>query len=315
MYLRQRGLTFEGFMEQLKQDVLVGQVRYGIVQSAFALPSELDNEYALSQQERDFRYQIFPAKQYQGKVNVTDSQIESYYNKHQDDYKLPEKVAINYIELSLAKLEQQQSITEQQVQQYYQQNPQMFKTQEQRRFATIQFNLPDNATPKQIKEVMAKAKDLAKELKQGADFAAQAKAVSDDPVSAKNGGLLPWLTAQDMDVSLGEKFEKAAFKLENKGDMSKPLQTRYGINIVKLVDIRPAQARPLAQVRDQIKQSLAAQAAEKIFSNKSAKLADVSYEQPDSLKPTAKALDVKINSTDLFSKKASLVVCWVTLSL
>ena len=38
-------------------------------------------------------------------------------------------------------------------------------------------------------------------------------------------------------------FEKVAFSLKNKGDISKPFQTSYGYHIVKLLEAKPVITR------------------------------------------------------------------------
>ena len=68
-------------------------------------------------------------------------------------------------------------------------------------------------------------------LRRGADFADLATRLSQDPGSAKRGGLLPW-------ICIGQtlkEFEDVAFSL-NKGEMSKPFLSPVGYHIVKMTD-------------------------------------------------------------------------------
>ena len=68
-------------------------------------------------------------------------------------------------------------------------------------------------------------------LRSGADFADIATRLSQDPGSAKRGGLLPWIcTGQTL-----KEFEEVAFSL-NKGEMSKPFLSPVGYHIVKMTD-------------------------------------------------------------------------------
>ena len=68
-------------------------------------------------------------------------------------------------------------------------------------------------------------------LRSGADFADIATRLSQDPGSAKRGGLLPWIcTGQTL-----KEFEDVAFSL-NKGEMSKPFLSPVGYHIVKMTD-------------------------------------------------------------------------------
>ena len=68
-------------------------------------------------------------------------------------------------------------------------------------------------------------------LRSGADFADLATRLSQDPGSAKRGGLLPW-------ICIGQtlkEFEDVAFAL-NKGEMSEPFLSPVGYHIVKMTD-------------------------------------------------------------------------------
>ena len=68
-------------------------------------------------------------------------------------------------------------------------------------------------------------------LRSGADFADLATRLSQDPGSAKRGGLLPWIcTGQTL-----KEFEDVAFSL-NKGEMSEPFLSPVGYHIVKMTD-------------------------------------------------------------------------------
>ncbi len=72
-------------------------------------------------------------------------------------------------------------------------------------------------------------------LKAGADFAEMAKKYSDDRGTSSKGGELPYFGAGRMIP----EFEKAAFSLQNIGDVSKPIKTFYGYHIIKLIDVKP----------------------------------------------------------------------------
>ncbi len=85
----------------------------------------------------------------------------------------------------------------------------------------------------------AKAKQEIDSLYQlvlkGADFGEIAKLHSDDKASAEKNGDLPWFGTGRMVAD----FETAAFALQNKGDISEPIQSPYGWHIIKLIDTKP----------------------------------------------------------------------------
>lgn len=81
----------------------------------------------------------------------------------------------------------------------------------------------------------AKAKELKKQLDEGADFATLAKENSQDPGSAENGGDLGFFTKDAMVKPFADK----AFSME-KGEISDPVKTDYGYHIIKVEDVKDA---------------------------------------------------------------------------
>ena len=86
--------------------------------------------------------------------------------------------------------------------------------------------------------VIAKRKqieDLRKQILAGGDFAALAKAYSEDPGSKENGGELPLFPRGQMVA----EFEAAAFALGT-NEISDIVTTKYGFHIIKVLDKTPA---------------------------------------------------------------------------
>ena len=61
------------------------------------------------------------------------------------------------------------------------------------------------------------------------------KNYSEDPASSQKGGILPWFSVG----SMIPEFEMAAFSLTEIGEVSPPIQTRYGYHILRLEGKKP----------------------------------------------------------------------------
>ena len=109
-------------------------------------------------------------------------------------------------------------------------------------------------------EAEAKAKDIEKQLASGGDFAAIAKAESDDTGTATNGGALPPFGRGQM----VPEFEQAVFSQEV-GKISPPVKTKYGYHIIK-VESRTSKSFEEAKsdVEKQIKPQLVREAMDRL---------------------------------------------------
>lgn len=94
----------------------------------------------------------------------------------------------------------------------------------------------------------AQAEKVLEELKAGANFEQLAKERSADPGSASKGGDLGLFARGRM---LPE-FDEAAFALQQPGDISGIVKTKYGFHILKLDARRPAGMRTFDEVREEL---------------------------------------------------------------
>lgn len=88
--------------------------------------------------------------------------------------------------------------------------------------------------------------NIYENLQNGANWEEQCKIYSEDKSSAANGGELNWFGTG----ALVPEFENVAFALENNGDISEPVETRFGWHIIKLIDKKPLP--PLEEMRQEL---------------------------------------------------------------
>ncbi|MBQ8486918.1 MAG: peptidylprolyl isomerase [Prevotella sp.] len=93
--------------------------------------------------------------------------------------------------------------------------------------AHILLRLDQKASKEELDAAKVRIDSIYAALKNGADFAEMAKKVSQDPGSAQNGGLLPFVQRGQ----LVKEFEDAAFALKE-GEMSPVVQSPYGYHII-----------------------------------------------------------------------------------
>jgi peptidyl-prolyl cis-trans isomerase C len=100
-------------------------------------------------------------------------------------------------------------------------------------------------------ETEDQAKDVAKRVKGGEDFAKVAAELSKDPGSGKEGGDLGYFTKDRM----VPEFADAAFKLD-KGQISDPVKSQFGWHVIKVEDKRTKPLPTFEEVKPQVEQYL-----------------------------------------------------------
>jgi peptidyl-prolyl cis-trans isomerase C len=113
----------------------------------------------------------------------------------------------------------------------------------------------------------ADAKAVLADLKKGQKFEEIAQKRSLDEGSRPKGGDLDWSVPGNYDKA----FADALIKLE-KGKLTEtPVRTRFGFHVILLEDVRPVNFPPLAQVRQQLQQSLVNQKVQAVLRDLRAK--------------------------------------------
>ena len=187
-------------------------------------------------------------------------------NKNSYVNSIPERRQLKYIVVDNARLLSQTQVTQQELQSYYQDHHDQYLVPEQVNVRHILIKTPlagsdGKVDQKAVDAARTKAQDVLKQVKAGGNFAELAKKYSDDPGSAKNGGSLSWI-GKGRTVP---EFEKAAFSLP-KGGTSDLVQSSYGFHIIHVDDKQDAHVKSLddvkAQIEPLIKQQKAAQASQ-----------------------------------------------------
>lgn len=306
MILAQMGWSEDQLRQYARQQIAEEQLNQGIGATNFALGYEVESYYRLQEQSRDVRYVRITQEDFADSIDVTEAEIEDYYQQNQAQFEQPEKVNLRYVRLSTDQLAEKfkAQIDAAQIQELYEANKANYQDPAEILVAHI---LIDNS----IEDAESKASDLLNQLNNGADFAELAKEHSSDTFSGENGGQLDWVdaipTSDENPSGTGwvPEFEAAALALNNVGDMTDVVETQYGYHIIKLVDKKESQTTPLAEVESDIRDTLAIEKAQEEFFAKQSKLNENLFEFGDDLDKFAEEVGLEVQETGLFSKNSA----------
>jgi peptidyl-prolyl cis-trans isomerase D len=292
--LASQGMTPAIFDQRMRHDMAVQQL-VGSVQSTAFTPRTITTRLSdLNEQEREVEELLFPVAEYAAKVSVTPEMVKAYYDKHPEQFQVPEQVKADYIVFDPAAVESQVSVSDAEIADAYNKNKDKFATPEKRTASHILIAVKKGASADEQAKAKAKAEQvLAQVRKNPNDFAKIAKTESQDPGSAELGG----------DLGTVEKgvfvkpVEDAIFALKD-GQVSDLVQSEFGYHIIKVTSVKPASVKTLDEAKPEIAAELKKQKMSKKYSELAELFTNTVYEQADSLKPAADKLGLKIETVD-----------------
>ena len=283
--IRERGYTPTRFEAEQRSLLKSRALESGLFISAFATPTDLVRAAALRGETREAGYAVLPLKKYLPAAKADETAIAAYYEAHKAGYKTPETVRLSYIELTVAELAKDVVVDEPTLRTYYDAVKERYVEPERRRARHIVVQVAgDEAAGKQKAEAL-----LAAVQKPGADFAAIAKAESQDAGSAPIGGDLGFVERSFLSTPLGD----AVFTMKA-GEIRGPVKSEFGWHVIRLEEIQPSTGRKFEDVRAELETEYRKSEAEKRFGEKQEKIEQLAFEQNDTLSPVAKALGLGV---------------------
>jgi peptidyl-prolyl cis-trans isomerase D len=291
-------MSVERFEELVKDQLLLEKLQSVVAGAASVSDGDVKQAFEKQNAKVKLDYAYFTVPDLQKGINPTDAELRAFYEKNKAQYAntIPEKRKLKYAVVDTSKAGANITATPQELQSYYDQHKQQFQVKERVKVAHILITpkpgkdgKPDDAAAR------AKAEDLLKQLKAGANFAELAKTNSEDPGSGASGGELGFIT-RGMTVP---EFEKAAFAL-NPGQLSDLVHTSFGYHIIKSEQKESAHAQPFDEVKPQIEQAVLAQKRNQAVTNYIAQIqADVKSEGPDK---AAQKFGLDVKTSDFVSQ-------------
>ncbi|MBY0353491.1 peptidylprolyl isomerase [Candidatus Babeliales bacterium] len=246
--------------EKNKENEIKRSLVERIVGASSYTPSYLlQEEFEESHAQKSFSVAEFALDSFlqKAKTNVpTDQQLMEFFEKRKDRYREPDKKKAWYCSISANEYAKNIDITEEAVQSFYEKNKSaLFRIAPKIKVRRILVRV---SADHMASEAMKKAQTIYEQAKQKPnEFADLAKLHSEDKESAKNGGLIDFFSSGSYD----RDFERAAFRLNEPGQISDIVRTASGYEIIQLVERVKASEKSLESVQEEIVNTLKAKRA------------------------------------------------------
>ncbi len=293
------GMSDTGLEQQIRADLAQQQIRAGVALSAFALKTEAQQLAQLLDQKRDIAYAMVQPADLKA-ATVIDAELETFYKAHQEAYRVPEKLTLEFLELKLEDLKREAAVDDKALQDYYDAHKPNYTTQEQRSVNHVLIAVKKDAPASAVEAAKLKASLLRGLIASGNKTIEQvAKESSEDIGSKAEGGATGFFPRGVM----APEFEKAAFEMKA-GELSEPVKTDFGFHIIKLQDIRAGGTKSFAEARADVEAAYRTEQAETLLSERAEQFSDALNEHPDSLTAAGERLKLKPETLTAATREA-----------
>jgi len=283
--LTAQGMTSVMFAQQLRTEFGMQQVLGGVERTAVSGDAVAGAAIDALLQQREVQVQRFDTADYLRKVAPTEAELEAWHQANAASFRAPETANIEWVMLDLDTLARDVVVPEADLQRYYEENASRYTQAEERRASHILVQADRDLPAAERDKARAKAESLLEKVRaRPADFAALARANSEDPGSAEQDGDLDFFGRGAM----VKPFEDAVFAMRS-GEISPVIETDFGFHIIQLTATRGGEKQPLAEVRAEIEAEVRRTLAQRRYIDAAEQFSNMVYEQSDSLQPVVDA--------------------------
>ncbi|WP_202213368.1 peptidylprolyl isomerase [Methylacidimicrobium sp. AP8] len=226
-FLGTRGIKGERFVEIVRENLLIDQVKLSLVAGIQVGPEEVDRLYRSEFGPARLTVVRLSLEQFLPSITVTPEQLDAEMQQHGSDpsLRIPEQRKIAYVEFALSPEERK---------------------------------LPEKERKEAEEKLLQRAEDFAvalsrEEVKKKAFF----EKAQQLGLTVREIGSISEEQPPDLPGGDGPALAEAAFALSEENPISDPIRSAEGFRVVLLKEVEPSRLRPPAEVREILRRRLA----------------------------------------------------------
>jgi peptidyl-prolyl cis-trans isomerase D len=305
------------FEDQIKGSIRIAKLRDKIIKDVGLSEDELKQLYKAKNEKINADYAKIEASDFKAEVNVTDADVNNYYQAHSQDFRTPARVNIEYIPFEYADYQKGVTVADEEAGKYYDGHKKDYEKElaeakqkgasEQEAVLKIKDRVKKMLLEKKAQSQAADASsDVSYELTQQEhpDFAAVAKKFN---LPVKESG---FFAANEPigEIGLSYTVGYEAFKLEP-DQISPPVKGTRGRYIIRLKAKKESYIPPLDEIKDKVKEIVVLNEAKKLAAKKAQDLYNQVKQKMDAgsrFKDACDELKLQVKSTGLFTRQDSV---------
>ena len=262
-YLLSSGYTPTLFEAELREDMSLEQLQAGILATTIVTPDELKRIVAFEKQTRDIQYATISYDSFREQIEVSNSEIQTYYDTHTSDFTSPEQVNLSYLMLSIDNV-------------------------------AMEVDATDDENMENASNVAEQIYELVTNTDTSFDDAQNQFDSDEITVEASDFGFLN-------EGVLDAEIDEVVFSAEI-GVVSRPILSEYGYQIIVVDEVTGGDSPTFEQVSGEVETDYRREQAEKRFFQLYDELAVLTYEHPESLELASESLGLPILESGFMSQ-------------
>ena len=250
-FLRLNRMSVEEFERIQRENLLLSKVVSLIKLNSEKFSEEEILETYLFENERiNLNFLKITPEAFRGVVNVNEIEIKDYFQKHQEEFRIPTSIQIQYLIFRPSDFEGKVQVSSDEIKRFYDQQKDRLMTPKRVRAKEILIKVGLEDPPNKVEEEKKRAEEILEKAKKTKDFSTLAKQYSESNTASK-GGDIGWVERGTLD----EPFETTLFSMKP-GDLSGLVRARDGFHIFKIEEVSEEKQKSFDEVKDQILQAL-----------------------------------------------------------
>lgn len=263
--LRGNRMTASDFEEAQKNELIIKKARKTIEDKATVSDADAEAYYHKKNDRFELQYVVFTPESLMTEVKLTEQDLASYLQSHEEQFKTAEEISIQYIMYDPAAVAGKVTVTDEEIQSFYQKNIDRYQgkggilplseVKDKAKADTVKFKAGKLAYETAADNIN---KNISAANLQAAADALGCKIVETPLFTAK---------APPANLATEEAVLKKAFMLKQ-GEMAGPIETAKGIYAVKLKERKPSEVPPLAKIKSAVEAKAKPNKAKELASKK-----------------------------------------------
>lgn len=147
-FLEYRHILYSEAEEDIKKQLAINKLTQAIKSSTAVTEEELKNHWITQNERIGVSYVVVKPEKHKDEIEVTREELQEYYQEYREDFRVPDKVKVDYILIKPDDFADKVSeVSKEELENYYQENLSYFSIAEERRASHILIQIADLTNP------------------------------------------------------------------------------------------------------------------------------------------------------------------------